>query len=96
MYILSHFFDCLNYGYSVAEPKNNGFLRKKNIKGVACNVGVVLERKRCIILRCCHLGRGSARWLERVKRDPKGEDGWLRNCLALAHEKRLHCRLPKG
>ena len=28
---------------------------------------------------CCHLGRGSARGLERVKSDPKGEDDWLRN-----------------
>ena len=27
----------------------------------------------------CHLGRGSARRLERVKKDPKGEDDWLRN-----------------
>ena len=32
-----------------------------------------------IILRCCHLGRGSARGLERVKSDPKGKDDWLRN-----------------
>ena len=32
-----------------------------------------------MILRCCHLGRGSARGLERVKSDPKGEDDWLRN-----------------
>ena len=27
-----------------------------------------------MILHCCHLGRGSARGLERVKSDPKGED----------------------
>ena len=27
-----------------------------------------------MILRCCHLGRGSARGLEQVKSDPKGED----------------------
>ena len=44
---------------------------------VACNAGVFLERERWIILRCCHLGRGSARGLERVKSEPKGEDDWL-------------------
>ena len=44
---------------------------------VACNAGVFLEREHWIILRCCHLGRGSARGLERVKSDPKGEDDWL-------------------
>ena len=32
--ILSHFFDGLNYGLSVAKPKNNGLLRKKNTTGV--------------------------------------------------------------
>ena len=32
--ILSHFFDGLNFGLSVRTPKNNGFLRKKNTKGV--------------------------------------------------------------
>ena len=32
-----------------------------------------------IILRCCHLGQGSARGLERVKSDPKEADDWLRN-----------------
>ena len=32
--IVSHFFDGLNYGLSVAKPKNNGLLRKKNTKGV--------------------------------------------------------------
>lgn len=26
-----------------------------------------------MILHCCHLGRGSARGLERVKSDPKGD-----------------------
>ena len=31
--LLSHFFDGLNYGLSVAKPKNNGLLRKKNTKG---------------------------------------------------------------
>ena len=31
--ILSHFFDGLNYGESVAKPKNNGMLSKKNTKG---------------------------------------------------------------
>ena len=46
---------------------------------IACNAGVFLERERWIILRCCHLGRGSARGLEWVKSDPKGEDDWLRN-----------------
>ena len=32
--ILNHFFDGLNYSWSVAKPKNNGLLRKKNTKGV--------------------------------------------------------------
>ena len=31
--ILSHTFDGPNFGSSVAKPKNNGLLRKKNIKG---------------------------------------------------------------
>ena len=38
---------------------------------IACNAGVFLEREHWIILRCCHLGRGSARGLERVKSDPR-------------------------
>ena len=38
-----------------------------------------LVQKGWIILRCCHLGRGSARGLERVKSDPKGEGDRLRN-----------------
>ena len=46
---------------------------------LACNAGVFLERKHWIIRRCCHLGRGSARGLERVKSDLKGEDDRLRN-----------------
>ena len=29
-----HFLDGLNSGESVGEPKNNGLLREKNIKGV--------------------------------------------------------------
>ena len=37
--ILSHFFDGLNYGESVAKPKKNGMLSKKNTKGV------ILEQK---------------------------------------------------
>ena len=32
--ILSHFFEGLNCALSVRKPKNNGFLRKKNNKGV--------------------------------------------------------------
>ena len=36
---LSHFFGGLNYGKSVAKPKNNGLLRKKNAKEV------ILEQK---------------------------------------------------
>ena len=32
--ILSYFFDGLNCGLSVGQPKNNGLLRKKNTKGV--------------------------------------------------------------
>ena len=46
---------------------------------IACNAGEFLERERWIILRCCHLGPGSARGLEPVKSDPKGEDDRLRN-----------------
>ena len=38
--ILSHFFDGLNYGWSAAEPRNNGLPRKKFTKGV------ILEQKR--------------------------------------------------
>ena len=37
--ILSHFFDSINYGSSVAKPKNNGLLRTKNTKGA------ILEQK---------------------------------------------------
>ena len=38
-----------------------------------------MDRERRIILRCCHLRRGGARGLERVKSDPKREDDRLRN-----------------
>ena len=37
--ILSHFYDGLNDGQSIVKPKNDGLLRKKNIKGV------ILEQK---------------------------------------------------
>ena len=30
--ILSHFYESLNYGLSIAKPKTNGLLRKKNTK----------------------------------------------------------------